>query len=551
MKIHYKFKSFWILALSLIFVSSVSAQSLESDIDGIVSAMYTADDTGISILVAKDGKTIYKKAFGKANLELDVPMTTDNVFELASITKQFTSVSILMLEEQGKLGLQDPITKFIPDYPTNEKTITVHHLLNHTSGIKSYTDMESFMPTAREDKTVDELIDVFKNEPMDFDPGEKFHYNNSGYIILGKIIEVVSGQTYEEFVEQHIFDKLGMTSSRYGSHKELIKNRAFGYQTEGDGYRNADYLSMSLPYAAGSLMSTVDDMLKWQNALNSNTLIKRSSLEKAINGSILNDGEEISYGYGLSKGDVNGSPGYAHSGGIFGYSTNGIFLKEKNIYVIALTNCSCKNVGEVAEKVAAIANGNPFPNIKDAISLSDDQLQQWVGAYQFDEETLRFVTLEEGKLMSQRNDGEKFEIYPMKEDHFIFEDVTISYYFSVIDGKKQAIFRTGGGEFIGKEVDKAPPAGKVAINLAPEALKKYVGTYELAPTFKIVVTAKEAQLFLQATGQPQFEIFAEAEDKFFLKVVAASIDFVKDENGDVASLVLHQGGQDMPGKKVD
>lgn len=554
MKTHFNFKSALILLLSLSFVASVSSQNLEANIDEIVSTMYTPDGTGISLLVAKDGKTIYKKAFGKANLELDVPMTTDNVFELASITKQFTAVSTLMLQEEGKLDLQDPITKFIPDYPTNGKTITVHHLLNHTSGIKSYTDMPTFMSDARKDMTVDELIAVFKDEPMDFDPGEKFHYNNSGYILLGKIIEVVTGQSYEDFVEKNIFEKLGMSNSRYGSKKELIKNRARGYQPQGNGYRNADYLSMSLPYAAGSLMSTVDDMLKWQNALREYKLIKKTSFEKAINGSKLNSGEDIAYGYGLSKGEVRDAKGYAHSGGIFGYSTNGIYLIEEDVYVIALSNCSCKSVGEITEKVAALTIGKPFPNYKDAITLSEDKLKQWVGAYEFEDGAIRHIAFKDGILTSKREDStaEPFKIHPMTETMFTFEDGIYTYDFSMKDGKRHTIFRrSGGNDSLGKGIEKVAPAEKVAILLPVETLKTFVGTYELAPTFKITIRAEGQQLFAQATGQPEFELFAEDEDTFFLKVVSASVDFEKGEDGEISNLILHQGGQHMSGKKVN
>jgi len=554
MKVRFYLKSVLTLILGCASIATISAQNLEADIDELVSNMYPADGTGISLLVAKKGKTIYKKAFGKANLELDVPMATDNVFELASITKQFTAVSILMLEEQGKLGLQDPINKFIPDYPTKGKTITVHHLLNHTSGIKSYTDLPTFMSDARRDLTVDELIAVFKDEAMDFDPGEQFHYNNSGYILLGKIIEVVSGKSYADFVETSIFDKLGMNNSQYGSKTALIKKRARGYQPEGAGYRNADYISMSLPYAAGSLMSTVDDMLKWQNALRDYKLIKKTSFEKAINGSKLNNGEDIDYGYGLSKGDVRGAKGYAHSGGIFGYSTNGIYLIKEDVYVIGLSNCSCNSVGEITEKVAALVIGKPFPNYKDAISLSQGKLQQWVGAYEFEDGAIRYIVLKDGVLTSKREDStvEPFKIHPMTETMFTFEDGVYTYDFSMDNGNRRAIFkRFGGNDSVGKGIDKVPPAKKNSIMLTADALKAFVGTYELAPTFKITVRSKGQQLFAQATGQPEFELFAEDEDTFFLKVVPASVDFNKDTSGKVTELILHQGGQDIPGKKVD
>lgn len=534
---------------------TTSAQNLEASIDRIVSEMYTPEGPGISLLVAKEGKTIYKKAFGNSNLELEVPMKTENVFELASITKQFTAVSILMLAEQGKLNLQDPLTTFIPDYPTKGKNITVHHLLNHTSGIKSYTDMANFMEQSRTDMKLDDLIEVFKNEPMDFDPGEAFKYNNSGYILLGKIIEVASGQAYKDYIEKNIFKKLGMKHSRYGSKTVLIENRASGYQIDGDGYRNADYLSMTLPHAAGSLMSTVDDMSVWQNAITNNTLIKQSSLSKAINGSTLNDGEEIPYGYGLGKTEVRGASGYAHSGGIFGYSTNGIYLIDEDVYIIGLTNCGCKDVGAITQKVAALVIGKPYPSYKDAITLANDKLQKWVGAYEFTDGAIRHIELKDGTLLSTREGSDAsvpFKIHPMTETQFLFEDGIITYDFAMVNENRQATFTVDGEEgIIGIGIDKAPPVPKEAITLTPEALKAFEGTYELAPTFKIVIRAMDAQLFAQATGQPEFELFAEDPDSFFLKVVVASVDFEKDDSGVVTGLTLHQGGQDMPGKKIE
>ncbi|MDH7445664.1 serine hydrolase [Aquimarina sp. 2201CG14-23] len=534
--------------------TTVQAQSLEKEIDAIVSSMYTQEGPGISILVAKDGKSVFRRAYGKANLELGVPLIPENVFEIGSITKQFTAVAILMLEEQGKLTVEDEITKYIPDYPTNDKKITIHHLLNHTSGIKSYTGMDSFMKSARTDMTPKELIDVFKNEPMDFDPGEEFRYNNSGYILLGYIIEVITGDTYENFIEKNIFEKIGMNSSYYGSMSQLIKNRASGYKQSGDDYLNADYLSLTLPYAAGSLMSTVDDMLKWQNAVSANTFIKRASLEKAINGSTLNNGEKIDYGYGWGKANVQGSKGYSHGGGIFGYTTNGVFLEKENVYVIGLTNCNCKNVGQITRKVAAIAIGKPIPDKKNAIELSEDNLKKWVGAYQFEGDVIRHITYRDGKLFSLREgpNSREFEIYPMKKDLFIFDDGTISYSFSLTDeGKRQTVFKTAQESFIGKGIEKAPPAERKTISVATDILQKYIGKYELQPNFIIDITVEGNSIFAQATGQPKLEIFAESETLFFLKAVPAEIVFNKSDTGTIDSITLNQGGRQMPAKRIE
>lgn len=542
-------------ALSIIFLFSLttSAQDLAQQLDDIVMQSYETDMPGATFLVAKDGKPIYRKAIGKSSLELDVDMIPENVFMLASITKQFTAVAILMLEEQGKLSLNDPITKFIPDYPTRGKTITVHHLLNHTSGIKSYTGMGDLVKLARTDKTIDELIDYFKNEPMDFDPGEDFSYNNSGYILLGKIIEVVSGDTYENFVETSIFERLGMKNSSYGNNRDLVINRASGYEQNESGYANANYISASIGGAAGALLSNVDDMLIWQNALSNNTLIKDSSLQKAINGSELNNGQHISYGYGLGEMTLKGSNGYTHSGGIFGFTTNGIYLTEEDVYVIGLSNCSCNDIDAVTQSLAAAAIGKPYPTMKDVVKLSQEQLKEWVGAYQFEDGAVRHIFMKDGSLKSMRESDTNtvFDIFPLSENRFMFEEGNIEYNFSITaDGKKQAIFITDS-ENIGKEVNKSMPEARKEVTLSNSILSQYIGKYELGPNFIVELTVEGNQFFAQATGQGKFELFAENETNFFAKVAAIKVKINKDGDDIVESFTLYQGGEEIVAKKIE
>jgi len=551
MKTNYHIVKVLFLGLCLIITLPSFSQNLEKDINKYLSDQYTTETPGFSILVAKNGQTIYKNGFGMANLEVGVKTAPKHVFEIGSITKQFTAVSILMLEEQGKLSLNDEITKFIPDYPTQGKIITIHHLLNHTSGIKSYTNIASFRSNARIDMTPTELIDKFKNEPMEFDPGTEFNYNNSGYVILGHIIEVVSGLSYADFIQTNIFDKVGMANSYYGSMIQLIPNRANGYSEAESGYRNADYLSLTLPYAAGSIMSTTEDLLKWQNAISANTLIKRSSLEKAINGSKLNTGEKIPYGYGWITGNVNGSKSIEHSGGIFGYSTNGIFLPDENVYVIGLSNCDCGNVQTVVANVAAMAIGKPFPKKEDAITLSKKQLSQWVGAYEFDGTVVRHITLQDTQLFSQREGSTNLEIYPMTPTNFIFDGGDTSYEFYTEDGNRMTKMTANGNTMIGKGIDKAPPTEREAITVSPEILTQYIGKYELQPGFNIEISVRDNKIYGLATGQGEVELFASEKDKFFLKVVPAEIHFKRNTNGTVESLTLFQGGQEMLGKKTE
>ena len=540
---------FLLFACFLFVNNQTLAQDYTKQIDELISHNFESDGPGIALLVAKDGKIIYSKGYGKADLELDVNLTADHVFELGSITKQFTAVAILMLEEQGKLSLEDDILEYIPDYPTQGNTITIYQLLNHTSGIKSYTDMPSFMTEARTDRTPSEIIEIFKNEPMEFPAGTAFKYNNSGYILLGHIIEVVSDMTYAEFIDSHFFDPLGMTHSYYGSKIKLIKGRASGY-TRGEGIENGKYISMSLPYAAGSLMSTVDDMLKWQNALSANTFISKENYDRATNGSELSDGKRIPYGFGWVRENLLGSPMITHGGGIFGYTTNGIYLPDEDVYVIGLSNCDYGNVNNSVRRAAAIAIDKPLPNKRDAISLSEEKLKRWIGSYEFDNGAVRFVTMSNGQLFSQREGSTKLEIYPLSEDRFIFEDGEVEYNFDQTNGKRTTVFTAKGTEYVGHEIEREAPAARVEVSIDPAILKSYEGKYELAPSFHIVVTSKENQLFLQATGQPQFEVFAESETDFFLKVVEANVIFSKDDEGEIM-LTLHQGGQVLPGKKVD
>ncbi|MBL4663779.1 MAG: serine hydrolase [Flavobacteriaceae bacterium] len=537
------------ILISFLSMAAIQAQSLETTVDQLLSQKYASGDPGATALIAKNGKVIYRKAFGAANLELDIPMKPENVFELGSITKQFTSVSILMLMEQGKLSLQDDITKFIPDYPTHDKKISVHNLLNHTSGIKSYTAMPTFREMARTDMSPTELIDVFKNEPMDFDPGEKYAYNNSAYIILGHIIEVVSEMSYADFVEKHIFKELGMKNSYYGSMSKVIKNRANGYQPTEDGFRNADYLSLTLPYAAGSLMSCVDDMLLWSQAIHNNTLISEKSKQLAFTNGKLNDGSLIYYGYGFSVNEINGVPTIEHGGGIFGYETYGAYVPSENVYVIVLTNRNGNGPSDVAVEMAALAIGKPFPS-NTSVSISEDKMKQWVGAYEFDNGVIRYITMQEGRLYSQREGSENLALNTVSENEFYFEESFTSYKFSKENGKKVAIFKSRIKEVKGLESDKKPPAAKESITLDANILEKYIGKYEIQPGFEIEITIDGNQLFATPTGQGKAELFAENKTTFFLKVVQAQVIFNVDENGVAQSLTLNQGGQQMEGKKV-
>jgi CubicO group peptidase (beta-lactamase class C family) len=522
---------------------------MTAEFDKILNDQFKPDGTGCAALVAKESQVIYRKGFGLADLELNVPMRPEMVFRIGSITKQFTAIAILQLMEQGKLSLQDEITSYIPDYPMHGHSITIEHLLTHTSGIKSYTNVPMFREMIRTDMKPEEIIEKNKALPMEFAPGTKWNYNNSGYIMLGYIIEKVSGKTYAEYLQENFFTPLGMTSSYYGDDTKIIKNRASGYQPGEGGTVNADYLSMTLPYAAGSIMSTVDDLYKWNRALHSYKLVRKETLDMAHTSYKLADGKPVGYGYGWSLSELQGSRSIEHGGGINGYLSYALYLPEEDLFVALLSNSNGQAPEFSSLKMAAIAIGKPLKTTE--LKLDEAALNEYQGIYVNEAGKEARIVLNEGKLSAVRPGGSRRIMIPVERDMFLIENSFTSVKFSRDAAGKLilATFDDRGDVTEWKRSDK-PLETKKAATVDEAVLEKYVGEYEIQPGFSIAFTREGARLFTQATGQPKFEVFAESETKFFLKVVDAQIEFMVEEDGTVNKLVLHQGGQKIEGKRI-
>lgn len=520
----------------------------EAEIDAIFNLAYPINSPGASVLIAKGDKILYRKAFGMANLELNVQVKPEHVFQLASITKQFTSVAILILMERGKLSLKDPLSKYISDFPRGNE-ITLHHLLNHTSGIKSYTNLPEFRTKTRLDLTPEEIISSFKNLPLEFNPNEKYEYSNSGYVLLGYIIEKLSGMSYENFIQKNIFDQLGMKNSYYANSYKIIPNRANGYQLYEGKYENAEYMSTTIPYAAGSLMSTIDDMFLWNKAIHNNTLISENSKRMAFTNYTLNNGKHAYYGYGWAINEMAGLTTLEHTGGINGFTTSGIYIPDSNLYLIVLTNLDDGIGAEIHNlKVVNALTGKPL-TVKAAIKIPEKEIKKWVGAYQF-EDVVRFITYEHNVLWSVREGGRPIKLEPLSANEFRFENSFTTYFFSLKNGQKQVLFADRIKKSIGIETDKKPIAENKAILLSPKILIKYLGVYELQPSFQIEIEMQNDRLFAKTSGQPSVELFAEAENSFFIKEIAAQVVFNLNTDGTVNSLTFSQGGNKMEGKKI-
>ena len=293
---------------------------------------------GLSLAIVRDGQIERAKGYGLADVELNVPATIRTVYQWASVSKQFTAEAIMLLVRDGKLRLDDKISKHYADSPDTWKDVTIRHLLNHTSGIKSYTSLPNFFGSIRKDYKPDELIGLVRDLPLEFEPGEKWNYNNTGYYLLGLVIEKASGKSYGEFLAERIFKPLGMTTARVNHQFEIIPDRATGYDNRSNGLWRAEFVSPTQPFSAGALVGAVIDLAKWDAALYTDKLQPTSDRHDMWSPTKLNDGKTTPYGYGWQVGEIRGHRYVAHGGGIHGFSTYILRLIDDKLTVIVLIN---------------------------------------------------------------------------------------------------------------------------------------------------------------------------------------------------------------------
>ncbi len=336
-----------------------SAQQIAAKVDEYLNAAVKFNHFSGSVLVARDGQPVISKGYGMANYELNVPNTPQTVFRIGSITKQFTAMAIMMLQERGKLNVNDPICKYLENCTAVWQPVTIRHLLTNTSGVLNYTKLSGFDRMS----TRAELVDLFRDKPLEFTPGEKFDYSNSGYYLLGLIIEKSSGKPYAEFLRDNIFVPLGMKNSGYDDSHTLLPNRANGYEWEGKSFINARYINMATPYSAGALYSTTEDLLLWDKALYTEKLVSRKSLDEMFapfRELVRNGWEGYAYAYGWMIGKQSGRQVSRHDGGIRGFSTDIIRFPSERVTVIVLSNNQDVVPYKLANDLSAIAFGAPY-----------------------------------------------------------------------------------------------------------------------------------------------------------------------------------------------
>ena len=577
------------VSLSVIFLLVTAfttfAQTKATKIDALVKQYVANQQFNGAVLVAEKGQVIFKRGYGMANMEWSIPNAPDTKFRLGSITKQFTAMLIMKLVEQGKVKLTGNVTDYLPDYPkaTGDK-ITIHHLLTHTAGIPNYTNVPRFFETlARNPYTPQAFIKEFSSLPLDFEPGSKFNYSNSGYFLLGVIIEKVTGKSYATVLTENILKPIQMADTGYDLFSPILPKRAAGYEKQGGKYVNAPYLDMSIPYAAGSMYSTVEDLYRWDQALYTDKLLSASSKTTMFTPFLGSYDEGAGYAYGWSIGKTKVGERkdslllIEHGGGINGFNTIISRLPKDKQLIVLLNNTGGAPLDNMRQNILRILYDQPVESPKKPITdllrqsiLSEplaktrEKFSVWKTNKEYsvnenDLNNLGYELMRDGKLPESINVF-TFNVDAFPDSYNVYDSRGEAYMTAgnkaaaIQDYKKSVALnpRNANGFDKLKELGETVEAPKetVVATVDEATLASYVGTYQLAQSFSIVITQQGNKLFGQATGQPAFELFPESRTKFFLKVVDAQVTFIRNDKGEVEQLILHQNGQNMPGKRV-
>lgn len=515
---------------------------------------------GLSVLVARDGKVLFEKSIGFADIEKQIRATPATKFRIGSVTKQFTAVAILKLIEDGELRLEDTLDRFLPDFPRGDE-VTIHHLLSHTSGIPSYTDAPEFMATVTEPTTEEDLIASFAGKEFLFEPGSEFRYNNSGYFLLGHLVRKISGQPLARYWQEHFFTPLGMNDTSVHDPDAGLTNEAKGYSFQDGKTTPALDWNMTRAGGAGAIVSTVQDLFRWNEAVFGGKVIGEDSLARALT---VNEQSQDSmrYGYGWTINEYRGLREVSHNGGLQGFLSHLAWYPDQRLTIAVLHNASppvpSMTPGAVAQRLAEIFLADdmaPTPDRKIDTSVDPAIYDRYVGRYDYGSAVMT-VTRQDDKLMTRITGQPTFELFPESETKFFLKVVDAQVEFVVDDqGVCVAVKHTQGP--VRFRAAKLTDATRTA-----EQLDAFLGVYDYRSA-KMRVTRDDTQLFAQLDGQPRMPIFPLAEavpadqrdgtsgDTFRWKVVEAKIEFIRDKDGKVIAANHTQGGATFRVEKVE
>ncbi|MEK6335886.1 MAG: serine hydrolase [Acidobacteriota bacterium] len=563
-----------LVIVAFLTATNAFAQQNVRKIDQLMKQYYDYGQFNGSILVAEKGKIIYEKGFGMANMEWSIPNQPDTKFRIGSITKQFTAALVLQLVEEGKIKLDGKITDYLPDYrkDTGDR-VTIHQLLNHTSGIPSYTSRPGFFAeSSRNPYGVADFIKTFASGDLEFEPGSKFSYNNSGYSLLGAIIEKVTGKSYEAVLTERILKPLGMMNTGYDHHSTLIQKRASGYQKTRAGFVNAPYLDMSIPYAAGSIYSTVEDLYKWDQSLYEDKILSANSKKLMFTPGLGN------YGYGMNISDQpigkteQKTKIIGHGGGINGFNSLLTRAVDKGQTVIILDNVGFGNYqGRITNSIIGILNGQPAEapkrsiaealykiatenNVAAAIAEYRKLKAENSQTYDFSETELNTLGYQ---LVGLKRTKDAIEIFKLNVEMFPtsanpYDSLGEAYLaddqkeLALVNYKKAAELdpKNANALLIVRRLE-----GKET-KVDSSGFDAYVGEYQVNARLTLTITKEGDRLFGQLTGQEKLAMEPVSDTQFTIPDVKANISFEKDSTGKVVGLVLSQGTRTVNAKKI-
>ncbi|MEI6666837.1 MAG: serine hydrolase domain-containing protein [Acidobacteriota bacterium] len=534
-----------------------AAGSAADRIDALLSGIYPSDRPGVSVLVVKDGRVLLRRAYGLANVELQVPMRPESVLALASLSKQFTAAGILKLAEEGRLSVGDEISKFLPAYPTHGHRITIEHLLTHTSGLNRLSETSDLRAVnEQEGALVDVLGDWVKDLPPDSAPGERWAYSNWGYNLAAAIIEQVSGKRYGDYLKQIIFDPLGMTQTCYADRRPIIPLRATGYDVQADGVVNVLPTRSRIlkPSGAGGLLSTVDDLARWDDALQHDAILSAASKARMFAPFRLNDGTSTGYGYGWDIGEYNGHRVQEHAGGNNGFAAYMVRMPDDHAFVIMLSNRSSTAVPiqATAHRLAAIAIGQPIPDPVPVV-VPAEQLDRLAGTFRGNDVGTMTITRDAAGLAANVAGLDSMRLVPVGPLAFRTGLLTWSLVFELgPDGRADRVsVKDWKLDDVAMRITPPEPQRPTVVAVDAARLEGFEGDYESLNGVIVRVERVGDHLVMKPTGQAPTEVFGLAPTRFVTADGAVEYAFVSDTRGVVTGYVRTAGGgQPVPARRL-
>ncbi len=529
-------------------------KSNSTGLETLLAQRLPAGGPGVVILVARDGKLLFCHGYGLADREEQIPATPTTQFRIGSLTKQFTAAAILRLRQDGKLSVDDPLAKYFPTYPDGEK-ITLRQLLHHTSGLHNFTSHPDFSARVVRPIAPADLVAWFQDDPPDFPPGEQFEYCNTGYVLLGQIVEKVSGQSLGDYFQQQFFTPLKMNGTGVFHNASPPDHAAKGYSSIAGQLQPALDWDMSWAGGAGELYSTVGDLWRWTEALQGGRVLSPEDLRDMLAEFTIPRMDTLTqrYGMGIGHVEIEWLPFIGHDGGLPGFLSELMWFPEEKVTIAVLSNAMPPPPGTAPSALVPVAVraflpaeiAAHAPKIDPAIDPKT--YPDYVGRYDYKGSGIQEITTANGHLYAQLTGQDKFEVYPSAPDTFFFKIAAASMAFQrdKTGAVTAVIHHQGGSTFTAPKISEQDSPV-----LSNEALDTIVGQYQYGPATVLTVIRKGDQLYAQLTGQPEAPIFPKSDHEFFWKIVPASVEFIRGPDGKIVRAIHHQNGTTLTAPRL-